>query len=128
MLFLLFTHLVFHMIFLPFVLFNIIFSSQVDLSGKDKSITKLHKASWVGNLEKVKSHLKKIDVNVVDNSNRTPLHLAAAQGHTHVVWFLLSNKAQMDIIDVGGKTSLLKVLIVTCCTIFASVAFIYLEK
>ncbi|XP_034252678.1 ankyrin repeat domain-containing protein 26-like [Thrips palmi] len=81
---------------------------EVDLSGKDKSITKLHKASWVGNLEKVKSHLKKIDVNIVDNSNRTPLHLAAAQGHTHVVWFLLSNKAQMDIIDVGGKTSLLK--------------------
>lgn len=81
---------------------------EVDLSGKDKSITKLHKACWVGNLEKVKSHLKKIDVNIVDNSNRTPLHLAAAQGHTHVVWFLLSNKAQMDIVDAGGKTSLLK--------------------
>ena len=82
---------------------------QVDLSGKDKSISKLHKAAWVGNLEKLKSHLKKIDINIVDASNRTPLHLAAAQGHTNVVWFLLSNRAQMDIPDAGGKTSFLKV-------------------
>ncbi|XP_026275568.1 uncharacterized protein LOC113204571 isoform X2 [Frankliniella occidentalis] len=81
---------------------------EVDLSGKDKSITKLHKAAWVGNLEKVKSHLKKIDVNVVDASSRTPLHLAAAQGHTNVVWFLLSSRAATDIIDAGGKTSFLK--------------------
>lgn len=81
---------------------------EVDLSGKDKSITKLHKAAWVGNLEKVKSLLKKIDVNVVDCSNRTPLHLAAAQGHTNVVWFLLSNKAATDVLDTGGKTSFLK--------------------
>ncbi|KAK3912622.1 Ankyrin repeat domain-containing protein 7 [Frankliniella fusca] len=81
---------------------------EVDLSGKDKSISKLHKAAWVGNLEKVKSHLKKIDVNVVDASNRTPLHLAAAQGHTNIVWILLSSKAATNIVDVGGKTAFLK--------------------
>lgn len=85
------------------------FTFKVDLSGKDKSITKLHKAAWVGNLDKVKSLLKKIDVNAVDASNRTPLHLAAAQGHTGIVWFLLSNKAALDIVDVGGKSSFFKV-------------------
>ncbi len=90
------------------------------MSGKDKSITKLHKAAWVGNLEKVKSHLKKMDVNVLDASNRTPLHLAAAQGHTNVVWFLLSSKAATDITDAGGKTSFLKVKVVFIALVFCT--------
>ncbi|XP_054272669.1 putative leucine-rich repeat-containing protein DDB_G0290503 [Macrosteles quadrilineatus] len=81
---------------------------EVDFSGKDKSMTKLHKAAWQGNLEKVKIHLKKIDINAVDEYNRTPLHLAAAQGHTNVVCFLLNNKAISDISDSDGMTPFLK--------------------
>jgi len=61
-------------------------------------------------LEKAKTQLKKIDVNTVDRMNRTPLHLAVAQGHNNVVWFLLANKARMDIYDTGGKTPFLKVI------------------
>jgi hypothetical protein len=87
------------------------FGYNVDISGKDKTITKLHKAAWQGNLEKVKVNMKKIDMNVVDQFNRTPLHLAAAQGHANIVWFLLGNKANFNICDKEGKTPFLKVSI-----------------
>lgn len=82
---------------------------NVDLSGRDKSVTKLHKAAWQGNLEKVKLNLKKFDINIVDEYNRTPLHLAASQGHTNVVRFLLNNRAILDISDNDGMSPFLKV-------------------
>lgn len=87
------------------------FGYCVDLSGKDKTITKLHKAAWQGNLEKLKVNMKKIDMNVADRLNRTALHLAAAQGHANIVWFLLGNKANFNICDNEGKTPFLKVSI-----------------
>ncbi|XP_066992233.2 uncharacterized protein [Anabrus simplex] len=83
---------------------------NIDFSGKDKSVTKLHKAAWQGNLEKLKVNMKKIDIDVTDKLNRTPLHLAAAQGHTNIVWFLLSNKAKINICDNEGKTPFLKAI------------------
>ena len=83
---------------------------HVDLSGKDKTVTKLHKAAWQGNLEKLKVNMRKIDIDVIDKNNRTPLHLAAAQGHANIVWFLLGNKANMNICDKEGKTPFLKVM------------------
>lgn len=82
---------------------------NVDVSGRDKSVTKLHKASWQGNLEKVKLSLKKFDINIVDEYNRTPLHLAASQGHTSIVRFLLNNRAILDISDSDGMSPFLKV-------------------
>lgn len=82
---------------------------NVDLSGRDKSVTKLHKAAWQGNLEKVKLNLKKFDINIVDEYNRTPLHLAASQGHTNIVRFLLNNRAILDISDNDGMSPFLKV-------------------
>jgi len=85
------------------------FGYNVDFTGKDKTITKLHKAAWLGNLEKLKVNMKKTDVNVVDELNRTPLHLAAARGHANIVWFLLGNKANFNICDTEGKTPFLKV-------------------
>lgn len=83
---------------------------DIDISGRDKSMTKLHKGAWQGNIEKVKLYLKKFDINVIDEFNRTPLHLAAAQGHTNIVSFLLNNKAIPDIPDNDGMTPFLKVL------------------
>nr|CAD7405736.1 unnamed protein product [Timema cristinae] len=83
---------------------------KIDLSGKDKSISKLHKAAWQGNLEKLKVNLKKLDIDIPDRLNRTPLHLAASQGHNTVVWFLLGNKANVNIYDNEGKTPFLKAI------------------
>lgn len=82
---------------------------QIDINGKDKNMTKLHKAAWQGNLEKVKVNLKRTDVNLVDNLNRTALHFAVAQGHSNVAWFLLGAKASLDIRDSDGMTPFLKV-------------------
>lgn len=82
---------------------------DIDINGRDKSITKLHKGAWQGNLEKVKLYLKKFDINAIDEFNRTPLHLAAAQGHTDIVCFLLNNKANPEIQDSDGMTPFLKV-------------------
>ncbi|KAG8232758.1 hypothetical protein J437_LFUL013003 [Ladona fulva] len=80
----------------------------LDISGRDKSVTKLHKAAWQGNLDKVKAVMKKADIDIPDKFNRTPLHLAAACGHNSVVHFLITNNARMDIRDSEGKTPLLK--------------------
>ncbi|XP_046398840.1 uncharacterized protein LOC124165454 isoform X2 [Ischnura elegans] len=80
----------------------------IDLSGKDKSVTKLHKAAWQGNLEKVKAVMKKGDIDIPDKLNRTALHLAAACGHNNVVHYLLVNNARTDIRDNEGKIPLLK--------------------
>lgn len=80
----------------------------IDTNGKDKCLSKLHKAAWYGNLEKVKLHSKKIDVNLVDWNNRTSLHLAVAQGHTEIAWYLLNNNASMTICDNDGLNPFLK--------------------
>ncbi|XP_047103342.1 ankyrin repeat domain-containing protein 7-like [Schistocerca piceifrons] len=82
---------------------------SVDINGKDKSLTKLHKVTWQGNLEKVKAAVKKTDIDIRDRSNRTALHLAAARGHANVVYFLVNNKANVNIRDSDGKVPLLKV-------------------
>jgi ankyrin repeat protein len=82
---------------------------NIDLNGKDKGMPKLHKSVWLGNIEKVKAHAKKTDINLVDNLNRTPLHLAVAQGLTEIAWFLLNNNASMDICDGEGLSPFLKV-------------------
>ncbi|XP_076373910.1 uncharacterized protein LOC143258599 [Tachypleus tridentatus] len=74
----------------------------------DKRFTKLHKACWIGNEDKVKKHIKKIDVNSRDNENRLPLHLATAQGHKSIVEYLIAHKALIDVIDGDGRTPLMK--------------------
>lgn len=82
---------------------------DVDLNGKDRGMTKIHKAAWQGNLDKLKIHIKKFDINLTDELNRTPLHFACAHGHTNIVSYLLNNKAVGDIYDSDGMTPLLKV-------------------
>lgn len=81
---------------------------SVDFSGKDKTFTKLHKAAWQGNLEKLKVALKKIEIDSVDRQKRTPLHLAVVRGHPSIVWFLLGNNAKTSIRDQDGQTALHK--------------------
>ncbi|KAL0276422.1 UNVERIFIED_CONTAM: hypothetical protein PYX00_004003 [Menopon gallinae] len=80
----------------------------VDFCGKDKTLTKLHKAAWQGHLEKLKSALKKIEIDAVDRHNRSALHFAVAQGHPNIVWYLLGNNAKMTICDDDGCTPFLK--------------------
>ncbi|XP_022239434.1 uncharacterized protein LOC106457717 isoform X2 [Limulus polyphemus] len=81
---------------------------DLTLESEDKRFTKLHKACWLGSEDKVKKHIKKIDVNSRDNENRLPLHLATAQGHKSIVEYLIAHKALIDVIDGEGRTPLMK--------------------
>ncbi|CAN0097454.1 unnamed protein product [Lampetra fluviatilis] len=76
---------------------------------KDKDLGKLHKAAASGDLEKLKRLLKKGDVNQLDKQNRTPLHLACANGHSDVVFFLLQNNfVKLNLCDNDNRSPLMK--------------------
>lgn len=79
-------------------------------SNRDKLCTKLHKACWSGDLDKVRRFIRKIDVNDRDSELRTPLHLAVARGHKDIIWFLLGMKAMPNLPDCEGNTPLLKAI------------------
>ncbi|XP_039617341.1 ankyrin repeat domain-containing protein 26 isoform X2 [Polypterus senegalus] len=75
---------------------------------KEKDLGKLHKAAVGGDLAKLKQLIKKNDINQLDKENRTPLHLACAQGHAEVVRLLLDNKAKLNLCDNDYRTPLMK--------------------
>ncbi|CAB3369293.1 Hypothetical predicted protein [Cloeon dipterum] len=71
-----------------------------------KTLSKLHRAAWLGQLDKLKGRAEQLDAP--DKGGRSALHLAAAQGHADVVWFLISNRAKINLRDNEGRTALLK--------------------
>ncbi|XP_052028786.1 ankyrin repeat domain-containing protein 7 [Apodemus sylvaticus] len=77
---------------------------------RDKHLKKLHKASSVGNEQKLKNYLecKKYDVNGRDKRSRTPLHLACANGYTHIVSLLIENQCKINVQDSENRTPLIK--------------------
>lgn len=84
---------------------------RIDGETADK-MSRLHRASWHGGLDKVKSLLsqkKAADVNAVDAFGRTPLHLAVAKGYYNIAWVLLNHGALLDHVDCDGYTPFLKV-------------------
>jgi len=89
---------------------NAMYCYKIDSEAEDK-MSRLHRASWHGSLEKVKSLLQKklIDVNATDSFGRTPLHLAMAKGYYNIAWVLLNHNASLDNVDCDGYTPFLKV-------------------
>ena len=85
---------------------------QLENGEKDKTVTKLHWAAWRGDLDKVKKHAKKIDMNTVDGEGRTALHLAAARGHTRLLWHIVAQGGFINATDSHGSTPLQKVTFV----------------
>jgi ankyrin repeat protein len=60
--------------------------------------TELHAIAWAGNLRKARRLVRKrADVNYIDAAGETPLHGAAAWGHSSIVRSLLSVGAHHDI-------------------------------
>ncbi|XP_066548545.1 CARD- and ANK-domain containing inflammasome adapter protein [Amia ocellicauda] len=63
-------------------------------------------AAAAGDLSLLEELLKGCDVNAVDSSKETLLHMAAAHGRVPVIEFLLSKGAKLDVRDSKGRTPL----------------------
>ncbi|KAG2458031.1 ANKR7 protein, partial [Polypterus senegalus] len=72
-----------------------------------KDAGELHKAAAEGDLERIRELLPRSDINMRNGCNRTPLHIAAAEGHVDVVRLLAEHKADLDLWDDHGETPLL---------------------
>uniref|UniRef100_A0A8C8RCQ4 Ankyrin repeat domain-containing protein 26 n=1 Tax=Pelusios castaneus TaxID=367368 RepID=A0A8C8RCQ4_9SAUR len=75
---------------------------------REKELGKLHRAAAGGDLGKLQQLLKKHDVNQLDKENRTPLHLACANGHSDVVTYLVDNKCKLNLCDNDNRSPLMK--------------------
>ncbi|XP_078484781.1 uncharacterized protein LOC100179285 isoform X2 [Ciona intestinalis] len=83
-------------------------SSGYEVSPR-KDLGKLHKAAFEGNLTKLKSLLKKGDVNLLDKENRTPLHLACANGKIDAVKMLVDYpNCNLNLCDNDRRSALMK--------------------
>ena len=71
------------------------------------SISRLMTAAKEGKLDEVEDCLRGIDVNTMDEEDRTALHWAVCMGQPTVVGFLLQKGADVDTVDEGGMTPLL---------------------
>ncbi|XP_026504514.1 ankyrin repeat domain-containing protein 7 isoform X5 [Terrapene carolina triunguis] len=75
---------------------------------REKELGKLHRAAAGGDLGKLQQLLKKHNINQLDKENRTPLHLACANGHSDVVTYLVDNKCKLNLCDNDNRSPLMK--------------------
>nr|XP_048692126.1 ankyrin repeat domain-containing protein 26 isoform X10 [Caretta caretta] len=75
---------------------------------REKELGKLHRAAAGGDLGRLQQLLKKNDINQLDKENRTPLHLACANGHSDVVTYLVDNKCKLNLCDNDNRSPLMK--------------------
>ncbi|XP_048812881.1 ankyrin repeat domain-containing protein 26 isoform X5 [Lagopus muta] len=75
---------------------------------RHKELGKLHRAAATGDLAQVRQRLKKHGIDERDKAQRTPLHLACANGHADVVTFLVENKCKLDLFDSDNRSPLMK--------------------
>ncbi|CAF1082984.1 unnamed protein product [Adineta ricciae] len=78
---------------------------------KELEKSKLHKASWEGNLQKVQSLARPNVIDTKDQHARTPLHLAVARGNLEVVKYLVHEGAKLDVMDQERRTPLIKAVL-----------------
>ncbi|XP_039365061.1 ankyrin repeat domain-containing protein 7 isoform X12 [Mauremys reevesii] len=75
---------------------------------REKELGKLHRAAASGDLGRLQQLLKKHDINQLDKENRTPLHLACANGHSDIVNYLVDNKCKLNLCDNDNRSPLMK--------------------
>ncbi|XP_035177689.1 ankyrin repeat domain-containing protein 26-like isoform X8 [Oxyura jamaicensis] len=75
---------------------------------RQKELGKLHRAAASGDLAQVRQGLKKHGIDERDKAQRTPLHLACANGHVDVVTYLVENKCKLNLLDNDNRSPLMK--------------------
>ncbi|KAM6092037.1 ankyrin repeat domain-containing protein 26 [Theristicus caerulescens] len=75
---------------------------------RQKDLGKLHRAAASGDLAQVRQGLKKCGIDGRDRAQRTPLHLACANGHADVVTYLVENKCKLNLFDNDNRSPLMK--------------------
>ncbi|PKU49235.1 ankyrin repeat domain-containing protein 26 [Limosa lapponica baueri] len=75
---------------------------------RQKDLSKLHRAAASGDLAQVRQGLKKSRIDERDKAERTPLHLACANGHVDVVTYLVENKCNLNLFDNDNRSPLMK--------------------
>ncbi|KQK84882.1 hypothetical protein AAES_44519 [Amazona aestiva] len=75
---------------------------------RQKDLGKLHRAAACGDVDQVRRGLKKHGVDGRDKAERTPLHLACANGHVDVVTYLIENKCKLNLFDNDNRSPLMK--------------------
>uniref|UniRef100_A0A674IKV8 Uncharacterized protein n=1 Tax=Terrapene triunguis TaxID=2587831 RepID=A0A674IKV8_9SAUR len=63
-------------------------------------------AAAKGDLSDLAKVLKENDINAVNASNETLLHIAAANGHVAIIEYLINKGAKLDVKDKKGRTPL----------------------
>ncbi|XP_075285162.1 ankyrin repeat domain-containing protein 26 isoform X7 [Opisthocomus hoazin] len=75
---------------------------------RQKDLGKLHRAAASGDLAQVRQGLKKHGIDERDKAERTPLHLACANGHVDVVTYLVESKCKLNLYDSDNRSPLMK--------------------
>ncbi|KAM9231012.1 LOW QUALITY PROTEIN: uncharacterized protein RG961_004576 [Leptosomus discolor] len=75
---------------------------------RQNDLGKLHRAAAGGDLAQVRKGLKKYGIDGRDKAERTPLHLACANGHVDVVTYLVKNKCKLNLFDNYHRSPLMK--------------------
>ncbi|XP_058699354.1 CARD- and ANK-domain containing inflammasome adapter protein-like [Poecile atricapillus] len=73
---------------------------------KDPAAVHIFAAVAKGFLPELEKTLKESDLNVLNHSNETLLHVAAAHGHLSIMEYLLSRGARTGVKDGKGRTAL----------------------
>lgn len=86
-------------------------NNEDDFLTTDKSITKVHKAVWQENIDKLQTIIKTNDIDITDRLDRTALYFAVMKNNPAIVELLLANDANQNISDIDGVTPFLKVIL-----------------
>ncbi|XP_072509043.1 ankyrin repeat domain-containing protein 26-like isoform X2 [Notamacropus eugenii] len=86
------------------------FGPQAGYVVKMKELGKIHKAAAIGDVAKVQQLLLLglASVDDLDKENRTPLHLACANGYPDLVSLLVERKCKLNLHDNDCQTPLIK--------------------
>uniref|UniRef100_A0A8C3HKV3 Ankyrin repeat domain-containing protein n=1 Tax=Chrysemys picta bellii TaxID=8478 RepID=A0A8C3HKV3_CHRPI len=81
-------------------------SRVLDILKDHSNAVSIFDAAAKGDLSDLAKVLKENDINAVNASNETLLHIAAANGHLAIIEYLINKGAKLNVKDKKGRTPL----------------------